>query len=190
MYLTLPNNARPSRALSTDASRPVLCAAHLRQDAEGVWLLEATDSYKLVQLRLALNEPDDGPEPVAGPISTEALKAAEKAGGFRATATHIEPCGSSGMVTHTAYARPTCLGNAPDFDVLLREPDPAAFRISLDAKFLLDCAQALGTPGRHAHVVLEFVADEQGRPARSRPMLVTTATVDGRAMLMPVRLPD
>lgn len=114
MYAILPDNARPSKSLSTDKTRPVLMAAELRETGDG-WEIVTCDSYQLACVALEVRE-DDGEPLIAGPISGEALKAIEKSRAFRANGT-IEPCALDGRSLGQSFAQPE-VGAFPNWETV------------------------------------------------------------------------
>jgi len=188
MFLALPKGSKPSKSISTDATRPTLTHAELRQADTGDWELCATDSYQLARVALIRDDSSDITEPVAGSISADALKAIEKSGGFRATETTIEPCDRNGLPTGATFAR-TDAGQFPRWDSL--EPDNGAqpFSIGVDAELLFRLAQSLGSKERSGvRVKLTFVTGPDGNPNPVRPITVRPLTDNGSSgLLMPVR---
>jgi len=198
MYATLPKNSKPSKSASKDQTRPVLTHAELRETtridsdagervADG-WELVTCDSYQLARVRLSVTEEESREPLTAGPISSEALKAIEKTGSFRANST-IEPCNERGVPTGLSFARPD-VGTFPNWDQLAPDVDPGAFSIGLDAELLYSLAQSLGAKQRgRCHVSLTFVTGKDGMPNALRPITVKAkGNPDASGILMPVRL--
>lgn len=186
-YLTLPPKAKPSRGVSKDATRPVLTRGELVEN-DGNWFLHVTNSYTAAILPLTLQEGGEG-EPVAGPVSSLALKAIETTGHFRA-GEYIEPLTKHGAPIGVLYSRtdPSPLGKQfPDVASLIPDVDPEAFAVGLNAGLLADLVTSLGKVGRDARISLTF-GMVNGSPGPLRPIRVGVLGGDGIGLLMPIRL--
>lgn len=169
------------KAASSDESRPVLTHVNLTTDADGSRWLEATDSYKLVRLPAVDAEADaDGMIPAA--VFAEARK--------------VRVGGSITSGDTVTYSTKTGTGSARKGEgsfpkaAQLFPAELSTFRVRLNARLLLDVAEALGA-GREPLVTLEFTAGSdgpEGKPSNMRPIVVTAPASDGRALLMPVRI--
>jgi hypothetical protein len=176
-------------AAKVGSGRPVLERVWLRTLADGRRVLEACDSYKLVQLPVEGADQDTD-----GPIPVEALKQArmskiptDKAIVANGT---IEYATKTGRATE---ARPD-IGTFPDSEKLW-PAEPVVFEVGVNARFLLDIAEAYGAE----NVKIAFVQDPKnlGQPAALKPLLVSPlfgrggkapAEPEGRALLMPIRV--
>ena len=141
-----------TKAISRDPSRPVLTAAYLHLGKKVAkrrqgWLV-GTDSYKLAALPVDFDEDEN---PTAGPVSAEILKALEKAKiGSRWD-------GDKVVVDAVTYERPKAkdLGQPPKWEMLMPEEGTISdFRVGLNAAFVKDIADALGSE----QIVLEFIS--------------------------------
>lgn len=195
MYAVIPGKCKPSKSASTDRTRPILNHGELRQCKDGSWELVTCDSYQLARVPLEVKDPDNAftPELTAGPITPEALKAAEKAGAFTANGT-VDPVTPHGSTTGQSFTRPSTdqLGQFPNWDQLKPEEpfDGDEFTITLDPKLLLSLAQSLG-----AKKVITLRVDlkpekDNARPSwQRRPIMCSVDGVDFNGLLMPVRPP-
>ncbi len=185
-YLILPANVKPSKVLSKDKGRPLLCSANLQETPEGGWELAVCDGFKLARVPLEINGSLDDVI-VAGEISADALRAIEKgaARAFTANGT-VTPRNRYGSVAGPSFPRNTALGEYPNLERLTPDKDPAAFSIGLNAKYLHELAMALGSDV----VQLTFTIDAAGVPMATRPMHVASHLDNGgRGVLMPVHKP-
>ena len=190
-YALLPKGAKPSKSVSKDQTRPVLTHAELRQSADGTgWELCTTDSYQLARIPLSVKTADglDGEPLTAGAISSDALKAIEKAGGFFANGT-VQPCDELGRTTGQSFVRESP-GAFPKWESLEPAPDIEEFTIGLDAEILYQLAQALGSKERgRCQVAITFTNDPNThRPNPLRPMRVRAKDGEAHGLLMPVRV--
>lgn len=190
-YAVLPKGAKPSKSVSKDQTRPVLTHAELRQPADGTgWELVTTDSYQLARIPLSVKTVDgsDGEPLTAGAISTDALKAIEKAGAFRANGS-IEVCDTFGRPTGQTFTREDP-GKFPQWDSLMPAEDIDEFTIGLNAEILYQLAQALGAKSRgKCHVALTFTNNpETHQPNPLRPIRVRAQDGEACGLLMPVRV--
>lgn len=187
MIAILPRGARPSKATSTDKTRPVLTHADL-VEAGGRWLLVATNSYILSVLPLEIRDIDNAHAPalVGGRIDRAALVAIEKAGSFSADAETVGLC----TVDKYDQAKPTgvtmprghCDATFPRSDQLQPCGDPIA-TIGLNGRHLIDLLTAQGLAGRDSTVVLT-IRD----PLKA--VSVSAPGEDACALIMPIRLPE
>jgi len=161
------------KVASRDATRPVLTHAFLRVDGERA-TLEACDSYKLARIPVELEAGDE-----EGFVPVEALTTARKA---RAESVSVN--GSVDIPGGPSFPRPE-LGQFPNAVQLFPDGE-VAFAVGVNAKFLHELAQGLGSET----VRLEFVkvGDEPSalRPIVVRPIGGDAPEADG--LLMPVRL--
>jgi hypothetical protein len=199
MRFTIPGRARPDKVASKDQTRPILTTLNLRLKRSGAkgtgkvtgGFVEATDSYKLVRLPVEFEE---GDEPKAGLLPAE-MFAGKRVDDIRLDDGQVVV--SQGTETRT-IPRPDNVGREfPDVDKLL-EPvlaELGEFKVGLNAKYLYDLAQSMGTET----VVLCFCAGKKGHePNGLRPILVLpdassagTFTKDGPlGLLMPIRIRD
>ncbi len=122
MYAVLPKGSKPSKTVSKDQTRPILTDAELQQTQDGGWELLATDSYQLARIPLTVRDNDSSDEPLTpGPISTEALKAIEKTGAFRANGSVVPVDSGFGRDAGPSYPRETrdTRGQYPNVDQLM-----------------------------------------------------------------------
>jgi len=194
-------NSKPPKvkaACSSDASRPVLTYAYL--DAERAEL-QATDSYIAVRVPVEL-EPGDA----SGFVPCEALERSRKrdAGSLRlngsADVMGEYQAADSPEPPLASFARPD-LGQFPNLPALWPET-PVSFRVGINAKFLLQVAEALGA--EDTAVTLEFhgygpdghtpnplraivVQPHRGTTGREDPVL---GIKQAEGLLMPIRVAD
>ncbi len=196
MHLKLPPGAKPSKVLSKDQSRPVLTRGELAEVTKLLedgtrertgWELQCTDSYRLSRVPLSISgEATDDSEITAGPISGDALRMIEKHGGFRADAEHVEVIDKSGRVVVTYDRERAGDFPYPNIDAVTPEPEHYV-DIGLNAKFLYELAQALGS--RDTTVRIRLSLNERGEVNPLRPFVVTANMHEtGTGVLMPVRL--
>lgn len=81
--IVIPKGCKPSKACSTDRTRPILTHAYLRQRGDGQWWLCMTDSYIAVALKVVTAGVDiyEGYVPVGALRMMEAGKHAEQQSG-------------------------------------------------------------------------------------------------------------
>lgn len=189
-------NAKHSKVISSDQTRPVLTCAQLA-DREGAGLeLHSTDSYRLLMSPVVALE---GSESVGDALPADVrltaamLKAIEKpaARHFFLSEGNVVPCTSVGarvgdaafplMSADRAGMFPRCSELVPDYG-------DDSITIGLDAAFLHSLAQGLGAPGgkKLSHITLEILP---GDGTTRRPMIVRAKGEDGSGLLMPVRIP-
>jgi hypothetical protein len=184
MPVRLPNGVKPSKVVGRDSTRPELTQAVLLQQ-DDTWVLMATDSYRFLRLSV---EADEGEQP--GPISRKAMKAAEKTGCF-AAGEHIEPLDKNGEPNGgMLFRRPDELAPkwSRHWDSLCpAEPsDKDKLTLGLDARFLFEIAQALGTEVVQIEIDLAQVTNG----TYLKPYVIKGAggPSAGQALLMPVRV--
>ena len=172
--MQFPLNSKLEKVISKDSSRPALAAAYLRIESDGSAFLEATTSYVLATIPVTIDETD-----VAGFVPAEALAAARKAkqGELACNGSVTAPRGDS---------YPRYDGQFPDSSRLYPEAPPT-FTVGINARFLYDIAQALGSD----IVVLRFQGDAAGaNPLKA--IIVEPANGTGvsgaRGLAMPVRV--
>ena len=176
--------AKPSRCLSEDESRPALKWARLRHEGERTYLY-ATDSYVLLRLPVRFDgtaEERNALLPECN-LPRETVEALDDASGFRIVDGYLE-------LNSRAARFPTGPTEKPDLKRLLDEAlakleagETKAFnRFGLDPRLLLRLTEGLGA---HRQVVLELI-----RPHYS--MVVTPypgrRQDDELGLIMPVRL--
>ena len=167
--------AKVEKVASRDLSRPVLCALHLRiSEDRKIAHLEATDSYKAVRVPVEIEDQDE-----AGLVSVDAIAAARRVKG---PAAQIVLCnGDLGVpLAGQRFTRPE--GEFPNLPQLW--PEPAAlssFEIGLNAKFLYELAQGLGSDT----VRIRFHASPDGSLSPLRPMFVRPISVSRASRLLP-----
>lgn len=183
--MQVPKTAKLEKAASRDQSRPVLTALNLRVDEDGNGWLEATDSYKAVVIPVGVDEGD-----TPGMIPAAVLPEARKLAARRESVSHVTVNGAAVLDNGATYERP--VGKFPDIPQL-RPDGYLDFEIGVNARFLLDIAEAFGG----SVVKLRLALDSQsGQPSNLRPILVEPssaergmdATRGGWAILMPVRV--
>ena len=173
------------RAASKDASRPVLSHVYLNTE-NGT--LEATDSYRAVVVPVEVEEGDE-----SGLIPADALKAQRKASKYAAASLSVN--GEIRLSTSEGeQSWRKGEGQFPNIQRITPE-ERSSFRISLNPKFLLETARALGNDEQ---VVLEFVRqsdktegeDVGAFPNNLKPIRVTVPQGgDSYGILMPIRIP-
>lgn len=173
--LVIPKGCRPSRALSTDESRPVLCSAYIRQHEGKNWLM-TTDSRQAT----AIEVHDDLAQ---GFVPREVLTELER--GRRIIQTddgwRIELATSYALFTSDAS------GTFPDFTQLRMWSWPKTEELNLTApigmstKLLRQVSDALGTEA------LEYTITDPLRTVHLRPANLIDSP-DRRALLMPIRI--
>lgn len=198
MIATLPKGSKPTKGASSDEKRPILCRGELVELGADQWVLDVTDSYKLVRIPLTLHEWDDTPELVGGPVSADALKAIEKSGAFTADVDTVSPWQNQkvgGFLPADgapAFARaggdwdgqfPQVANLMPDGEVL--------FRFGFNAALLLELVQSVGPLGKSgggATVVFEYRARNFDAQVNVH---ATTVSVDEHrevGLIMPIRV--
>lgn len=199
--MLIPPKTKLEKAVSKDASRPVLTRLYLRITGEGAdrkGFLEGTDSYKLVRVPVELDEAD-----TEGFVPVDAITTARKVKSDRVSCNGTcRVVGADGVVIE--YDRPD-VGQFPNTDSLLDLPpaqyDGRRWTIGLNPLYLLDLAMAMGAET----VTLEFTAvNPDGRdsqaptafgPSNLRPIQVRPQNMlrgaepaaDAIGLLMPVR---
>lgn len=166
------------KAVSTDATRPVLTHAYLRGDK-----LIATNGRGMVMLNV-----ERDPHDVDGYVSVDALKAARKECRKQDHAELV--CnGSQSLPSGLTFPRPTIdrTGTFPNCDFVWNQAweQTTNSRISFDVRELVKLADAMGVDA----VTLEMTdVDRVIRviPAATRECPIADATA--RAILMPVRV--
>ncbi len=179
MFATLPKGCKPSKMLSRDKHRPILCSANLRCH-EGAWEIVGTDSFKLGIIPLEIDDRCPELGLTEGAISAEALKAVEKSGHFATTDTTVTPLSRFGVPDGPVYGRTADIGQFPRPDQLFPDRN-GEIVVGLDAKYLYELAQALGSNV----VYIQFTEDKAGRINPLRP--VTVKTSNGVGIQMTVR---
>lgn len=171
------------KAVATEKSgRYVLQHVHLKTDPDGSRWLEATDSYKLVRVPAEQADDDaDGLIPAAAFVEARKVRT----GGSVSSTT-------DGAVSYTLKAGGTAAtrlgeGQFPKSEQLFPVDEPV-FTVGLNARYLLDIAEALGA--NLDNVVIAFAPDkgDPSKPSALRPMVVTGQQSEGKALLMPVRI--
>lgn len=194
--MRVPTKAKVEKVASKDQTRPVICNTYLRViepptdsgELDGRGYLEATDSYKLIRVPVELESGD-----VDGFVPPEVLTAARKVNRHDP---RIEANGSLDIPNGPSFPRPE-LGQFPNVDQLLPdETSLADFSIGVNARFLFELAQGLGTDTVRLRFVGERLAGvdnpsvDPARPSNLRPILVDGigAAEEGIGLLMPIRL--
>ena len=191
--VTLPNKAKPSKALSSDPTQPHLQQAYIQKRDE-VYIIIATDSYRLAELTVEVD--GDVPE---GPLSKQALKTVEKTGRFEVGEEYVEPLSAAGAKNGVLFRRPT-EGKPPDTAKLWpKDPEPKhRFEVGLNAEFIAELAAAIGAgdKGRHRGIKLVFDLSkakkgtgDSGKTYQS-PVVIESLhpASNGRGLLMPIRV--
>lgn len=200
MIATLPKGSKPTKGASSDDTRPILCRGELVDLGADQWVLDVTDSYKLVRIPLTLHKWEGTPALVGGPVSADALKAIEKSGAFTADADTVSPWQNEkigGFVPADgapAFARDgaDCEGQYPQFDKLIPDGD-VVYRCGLNAALLLELVQSvgpLGKSGRGATVVFEYRAVNFGAQVNLRPVTVSVGEHCDVGLIMPIRVDE
>jgi hypothetical protein len=185
--------AKIEKAVSKDATRPVLTRLYLRiservtgrgrsRRVHREGHLEATDTYKLVRVPVKIADDD-----VQGFIPVEALTRARKQKLPEITAAEGVRVGD------VTFDRPAD-GTFPDAPSFIPEDENIVFRIGVNAVFLRELAEALGSD----QVVLEFQGQEVRTkggtlrgvlPEQRKPIRVSPLDQSGPVgVLMPVLL--
>ena len=161
-YFTLPTRSKPSKAASSDKTRPVLTHGNVTRDKDGSWFLEVTDSYCLA--RVPLGTVGDPPEDWAGLVSREALLAIERpgAGAFGLDADRNvvvrkrdnKPGDPAGRLVGTIPAT-TETGSFPNLRQLIPDEPIESLRVGINPD-LLRAVDAASGGGKHDPVVLRF----------------------------------
>jgi hypothetical protein len=190
MKLKLPGKSKPSKGCSKDQSRPHLTRATIRKLAKGKAEMITTDAYKMVVLTLEVEG-----KVVAMQVPAEALKAVERARQFEVQNGHVIPLGKVGESLGVLYEHPK--EKPPEFVKTLDKADAdfAAiapenrFTFGINAKFLLDVAQALGAPyGGAVQVTIDLSKAVGGSYNHPLRVVAQHGAEDGRAYLMPIRV--
>ena len=170
--MRVPDGKPEECAEAPTGDRPALEAVYLRGD-----FLEATDSYRIVRVRVERDEADED-----GPIHPDALRLAREHGGkldcSRENHTVIPGFGGINRPTLETEEAPTFASLA---ERSIYEP---ATRIAINARFLLGVAEAFGVES----VVLEVPPTQE--EAVVQAIRVVPIQPDGsEAYLMPVQMP-
>ena len=189
--LLLANRAKPTRAASTDRTRPQLCSVYVRELEDGALELIATDSYLLAHVPLP---PGHGLTP--GPISVKALAQLERGREYTASA-------EDGAITiqdedtRITYGRPdgptvpTFVRDLPTFKA--RPKTHTIVEVGLNPKLLQRLADAIGSSegvrlripvpngGHDARGALDTIQVTHTRTGEPGPG-------DAHGLLMPIRL--
>lgn len=188
MYATLPSKAKPSKCAAKPERgvfpRPHFGRVQLHQTPDGGWELLSTDSYKLARVRLEIHEEDERGPLTPGPISLDAMKAIERAGGFHANS-HVVPVDKFGRDAGPTFARVDDGLPFPDCDQLMPETTGDEFTFAVSAKRLHELAEAFGQDTLR----LTFVG-KNGLPRADRCIMVTPLVGNScsRGLVMPLRL--
>lgn len=149
--------------------------AHVCRASDGRTVAVATNGHAMAVVPVTAEESE------FGPLSCEALKAARKLG-LPPDNAKLSLNGSYELSNGSTLPRtPASEWGFPDWEFITRgcEETPRNFSVSLNAKLLLDLAQALGSSGL---VRLNFSAD---------PLLAVTVEVpndhEARGIIMPAR---
>jgi hypothetical protein len=198
MIAVLPKGSKPTKGASSDETRPILCRGELVELGADQWVVDVTDSYKLVRIPLDVKEWDDTPALVAGPVSADALKAIEKAGAFTADADTVSPWqvqkhgGFLPADGAPAFARAgaDCEGQFPNVGQLMPDGD-VVYRFGLNAALLLELVQSvgpLGKSGRGATVVFEYRARNFDSQVNVHATTVSVGEHRDVGLIMPIRV--
>ena len=193
--MRLPKRSKIEKCAGKDETRLTLTRLHLRilgegKEREGV--LEACDSYKLVQIPVELDEGD-----TEGTIPVEAVTQGRKAAGrnpqmpvILADEEKVHVAGNGADIT---FERPRDGQDYPKTQQLFPDDEQLGdFEIAVNAKYLYEMAQAYGDDV----VQLRFTkGGANGDISPLRPIIVTPNApkpeFDGaRGLLMPVRIKD
>lgn len=180
--IVLPHGCKPSKAVSTDQTRPILCHAYLRRRKGDLWL-EATDSFIAVALRCEGTAKE-------GWLPVDVLKLMEREANRKvqrlcftqddeATWTVTDQSGLYQTVT-TYMVPERSRGKWPNLEALGLYDDPkvaeAVDPFGFNPSLLANVGAALGGTLR---------VDFQGP---LKPIALRTQSGDGLALQMPVRL--
>lgn len=181
--LKLPYQCQPSRAVSRDQTRPMLCHAHLRRRGGDLWL-EVTDSYIAVALRCE-GDAQEGWVPLQ---VLQLLEREAKAKHARKTFvqdsdrawTVVDPTGDCEVTTTYVVRDMVANGTWPNFESLgvYDDPKPAdeVSPFGFNPELLANVGAALGGTLR---------VDFQGP---LKPIALRTQGGEGRGLQMPIRL--
>jgi hypothetical protein len=177
---SMPRNAKPTRALGRDGTRPHLRDAYLKPGENGKATLYATDAYKLVVLAVEATG-DFDPQYIAA----DALKAAEKSGRFQ-VGEYIEPLDKNGNANGVLFRKPEHTKGPADFEALFekRAKPNREFTVGFNAEFLAQVAAAMGTDG----VKVTFDADNPLSAILVEPLNAGVPGGEARGLIMPIRL--
>ena len=198
MIATLPKGSKPTKGASSDDTRPILCRGELVDLGADQWVLDVTDSDKLVRIPLELKEWDDTPALEAGPVSADALKAIEKAGAFTADVDTVAPWqvqkhgGFLPADGAPAFARAgaDCEGQFPNVGQLMPDGE-TVYRFGFNAALLLELVQSvgpLGKSGRGATVVFEYRARNFDAQVNLHATTVSVGEHRDVGSIMPIRV--
>lgn len=166
------------RAASKDAARPILTYVHLNTELER---LEATNSYVAAVIPVEVEEGDE-----SGLIPVEAIKAQRKASKSEAASLTVN--GDDARLSTPEGEQSWRKGEGTFPDIASLEPENLSdFQIGLNPKYLLELAQALGSPEA---IKLQFIQEADSVPSNKRGMRVTPLAGDEGAfgILMPIRV--
>lgn len=198
MIAVIPKGSKPTKGASSDETRPILCRGELVELGADQWVLDVTDSYKLVRIPLTLHEWDGTPALVGGPVSADALKAIEKSGAFTADVDTVSPwqrLKHGGFVPADgapAFARTggACDGAFPQFHELAPSGD-VVYRFGVNLALLVELAQAVGPLGkgrRGTTVVLEYRPRNLDGQVNLYGTSVTVGEHREVGLIMPIRV--
>ncbi len=178
--ILVPKGCKPSKACSTDRTRPILTHAYLRRHDGALWLC-VTDAYVAVALKV-----EAGPDVTEGFVPVGALKMLEAGRhGEQMSPTAWRIVTPDGLLTFDCgdlHGRAP--GQFPDFANLgvWDKPDAGCVEaVGMNTDFMHRIGQALGARGGCR---MDFVS-------QLRPIWITPLGHDGRvALQMPIRLLD
>lgn len=195
--MRLPEKTKPSKVLFKDGLRPVLEAAHLREE-HGRAFLYATNSFSFIRLELDTLPEGRGREgtQIEGVIPAVALRHMEKGVNFVPKEETVAVGRLSEYRRVFSEADNRSEGDFPDWAKLV--PDvKKSLRVGLSAKLLHELAQAMAAEGDH--VTLEFdleqtdslnetVVQTYNRAIKVEPMRDRIEGRERKGLLMPVKV--
>lgn len=179
-WITVPPRCKPSKACSTDQTRPILCHAYLRRHEGDLWLC-AANSYIAVAIKVG-GEAEEGFVPVGALRLMERGQSAEQ---ISTTAWRVKTP-SDGLVTFDITSRVEGASkNYPDFVDLgvwdRKEGSPLA-EVGIDPGLMKQIGDAVGAG--EAGCRFEFIGPL--KPIRVTPL--NDPDGDRVALQMPIRL--
>ena len=171
----IPKNSKLEKVIAPDSHEQVLRHPFLRIEADGTGTVLASDKFSAVIIPVELGEGD-----TQGQLHIEAVKASRKLGEL----VRCEPgyCVVPGGV---AYPRDEKYTDFPPVDQLKASESDITQEVSINAKTLLNLAQAMGTEV----VKLKLRADTSSMPVEVEPHPSQPHIEGAWGFLMPYRIP-
>ena len=177
----LPPGAKPAAVMSQDETRPHLCAAYIDNEGDD-WFLWATDSYRMVRLRLDVSGDPSG---LPGWLSRQCVEAVQETGQFEIENEMVEVLDGVGHGLGVFYERPSF--KVPDWRKIIGGPEPEQpLVVGVNGQFVADLAKACGSQNG-VKLIFDLAQARQGSYLRAIKV-EGLGTSDAEARLMPVRV--